>query len=57
MRPVAALALFVLATSPAWAQFRVIGPLSVPTLDEGGLVALVALVGVVGALVARRRKK
>jgi len=55
---VAAVALLALGTTSAWAG--VIGVnfgLNVPTLDEGGLIALVALVGVVGGLVARRRFK
>ena len=57
-KAVAAVALFALASTPAWAgAFRVLGALGVPTLDEGGLVALVALVGVVGGLIARRRFK
>ena len=49
-------ALFVVASSSVYAQ-SISGFFQVPTLDEGGLVALVAIVGVVGALVARRRIK
>ena len=56
-KTVAAVALFVLGTTAAWAGGFNFGALSVPTLDEGGLVALVALVGVVGGLIARRRSK
>ena len=58
-KAVAAVALFALATTPAWAGLvRTVGSiLGVPTLDEGGLVALVALVGVVGGLIARRRSR
>ena len=57
-KAVAAVALFALATTPAWAGFvRAVGSFGVPTLDEGGLVALVALVGVVGGLIARRRSR
>jgi hypothetical protein len=54
---VAAVALLSLASTSAWAGLGGInfGALTVPTLDEGGLVALVALVGVVGGLIARRR--
>lgn len=55
MKTVVAVALLVLGTAPAWAA--VIFPSSVPTLDEGGLAALIALVGVIGGLIARRRKK
>ena len=58
MKTIAVLALLVLGTAPAVsAQVLFSSPLSVPTLDEGGLVALVAVVGLVGALIARRRKK
>jgi len=56
----AAITLLGLGTTPAWAGGIggiVFGALSVPSLDEGGLVALVALVGVVGGLIARRRLK
>jgi hypothetical protein len=56
MKTVAAVALLVLGTAPAWAG-RLIILNQVPTLEEGGLVALVALVGIVGGLIARRRKK
>ena len=56
-KTIAAAALFVLGTAPAWAGVFNFGALSVPTLDDGGLVALVALVGVVGGLIARRRSK
>ena len=58
MKAIAALALFTLATTSAAAQSIGIGnAFQVPTLDEGGLVALVALVGAVGAFIARRRGK
>ena len=30
---------------------------SLPTLDEGGLIAMIALVGVVGGIIARHRRK
>ena len=56
MKTITALALFALGTAPAWAQFRV-NFFPVPALDEGGLIALVAVVGVVGAYIARRRRK
>ena len=56
MKILAAAALLALGTAPAWAG-RPIFFSQVPTLDEGGLIALVALVGVVGGLIARRRKK
>ena len=55
MKRVAALLLSILVSSLAYGQ-----PLpnfSVPSLDEGGLIALIALVGVVGGVLARRRKK
>ena len=55
MKTTAAIALFVLGSAPAWAG-KVITATPVPTLDEGGLVALIALVGLVGGLIARRRK-
>ena len=58
MKTVAAFALLVLGTAPALAQqLNLRGALQVPTLDEGGLVALVALVGVVGGIIAHRRRK
>jgi hypothetical protein len=50
-----ALGLLSLAVTSAYAAN--VSPATVPTLDEGGLVALIALVGVVGGFVARRRKK
>jgi hypothetical protein len=56
MKTVAAVALLMLGTAPAWAG-RLIVINQIPTLEEGGLVALVALIGVVGGLIARRRKK
>ena len=55
MKTFAAVALLALGTTPVWAA--VILPTSIPTLDEGGLVALAALIGVIGGLIARRRKK
>jgi hypothetical protein len=30
---------------------------ALPALDEGGLIVMIALVGVVGGIVARRRRK
>ena len=58
-KAVAALALLVLGTAPVSAQvlLNLRGALQVPTLDEGGLVALVALVGAVGGIIAHRRRK
>ena len=55
----AALSLLVLGAAPTLASAGILtfGALTVPTLDEGGLVALVALVGVVGGLIVRRRNK
>ena len=55
----AILGLLVLGTAPTWAGAGglTFGALTVPTLDEGGLIALVALVGVIGGLIARRRNK
>ena len=55
MKRTAAVVLSMLASGLAYAQAQ--PPISLPALDEGGLVALVALIGVVGAIVARRRKK
>jgi hypothetical protein len=57
IKTVAAIALVALGSTQAWAGEFVFGALGVPSLDEGGLVALVALVGVVGGLIARRRFK
>ena len=56
-KALAAVTLLALGTTPAWAGVLLFGPLTVPTLDEGGLIALVALVGVVGGVIARRRFK
>jgi hypothetical protein len=47
--------LLMLASNLAYG-LAIIQPTSVPALDEGGLVALIALIGVVGGIVARRRK-
>ena len=56
LKTIAAVAFSAFAVTPAHAgMFRFVP--TVPTLDEGGLIALIALVGVVGGLVARRRKK
>jgi hypothetical protein len=54
MKRAALLLLSMLASSLAYGQVQ---PTTVPTLDEGGLVALIALVGVVAGVVSRRRKK
>jgi hypothetical protein len=48
-------ALLAFAAAPTWAG-SILPAATVPTLDEGGLIALVALVGVVGGFIARRRK-
>jgi hypothetical protein len=45
----------LLATSVAWAQAA--PAVALPTLDEGGLIAMIALVGVIGGIIARRRMK
>ena len=55
MTKLAVFALLAFATAPAWAG-ALLPATTVPTLDEGGLIALVALVGVVGGVIARRRK-
>ena len=55
MKRVAVLLLSILASSLAYGQ--VLTAFSVPSLDEGGLIALIALVSVVGGVLARRRKK
>ena len=54
MTRAAVLVLLMLTSSAAYGPVRVI---SLPALDEGGLIALIALVGIVGGVVARRRKK
>lgn len=56
MKTIAAVVLFAIGIAPAHAAVLSVAN-SVPTLDEGGLIALIALIGVVGGLVARRRKK
>lgn len=56
MKTIAAIVLFAIGIAPAHAGMLQLVP-SVPTLDEGGLVALIALIGVVGGLVACRRRK
>ena len=35
---------------------RIGSPVSAPTLDEIGLIALVVIMGVVGGMIARRKK-
>jgi IPTL-CTERM motif len=57
MKTIAVFVLFAVGIAPAYAGMFRISTTSVPTLDEGGLIALIALVGVVGGLIARRRKK
>jgi hypothetical protein len=50
--------LFLLGMGPAFAASLLrTTALAVPTLDEGGLAALVAIVGIIGGLIARHRKK
>lgn len=53
MPKLAAVALLALVAVPAWASLRIT---AVPALDDGGLVALIGLMGVVAGLIARRRK-
>ncbi len=57
MRAVLMVALPLLAAGTAHAGLAQVVPISLPTLDDVGLVALISLVGVVGGLIARRRKK
>jgi hypothetical protein len=57
MERAAVLVLSMLVSSLAYGPVRAPNALSVPSLDEGGLIALIALVGVVGGILARRRKK
>jgi hypothetical protein len=54
MKRLAALLLSISASGIAHAQQQV---LVIPTLDEGGLIAMIALVGIVGGIIARRRRK
>jgi hypothetical protein len=54
MNRAAALLVLMLVSGAAFGQVQVT---SVPALDEGGLVALIALIGVVGGIVARHHKK
>ena len=56
MNRAAALLVLMLVSGAAYGPVRV-EALGVPALDEGGLVALIALIGVVGGIVARRHKK
>ena len=56
MKTIAAVVLFAIGIAPAHAGALKLAT-SVPTLDEGGLIALIAVIGVVAGLVARRRKK
>jgi len=54
----AKIALIAVALSPAvvFAQIQRL-PVDAPTLDEVGLIALISLIGAVGAYFARRNKK
>lgn len=54
MKRLAALLSSLLVSGLAQAQSQAV---SLPTLDEGGLIAMIALVGVVGGIIARRRRK
>ena len=56
MKTIAAVIVFAIGIAPAHAGALKLAT-SVPTLDEGGLIALIAVIGVVAGLVARRRKK
>ena len=55
MKHLAALLSSLLVQGIAHAQQQQV--VALPTLDEGGLVAMIALVGVVGGIIARRRSK
>ncbi len=57
MKTIAAVVLFAIGIAPAYAGKQLLVNASVPTLDEGGLIALIAVIGIVAGLVARRRKK
>jgi hypothetical protein len=50
-------ALFGASVSHALAGVSVFIPTPLPTLDEVGLIALTAVVGIAGGIAARRRKK
>ncbi len=54
MKRLAVLLASLFASGIAHAQVQAV---SLPTLDEGGLIAMIALVGVVGGIIARRRRK
>jgi hypothetical protein len=54
MKRAAVLFMLMLASGAAYGPVQVN---SLPALDEGGLIALIALIGVVGGIVARRHKK
>jgi len=54
MNRAAALLVLMLVSGAAYGPVQVI---SLPALDEGGLVALIALIGAAGGIVARRHKK
>ncbi|NDP41920.1 MAG: hypothetical protein GZ089_04255 [Aromatoleum sp.] len=56
MKTIAAVIVLAIGIAPAYAGKQVLVS-SVPMLDEGGLIALIAVIGVVAGLVARRRKK
>jgi len=55
MRRAAVFLSFLLAASVAHAQ--ALPPVQLPALDDGGLIAMIALVGIIGGFVARRRRK
>ena len=54
MKRLAVLLSSLFASGIVYAQVQAV---ALPTLDEGGLIAMIALVGVVGGIIARRRKK
>jgi hypothetical protein len=56
MKRAALLLSSLLASSLAYGQVQ---PASVvvPTLDDGGMLMMIALVGVIGGIMSRRRKK
>lgn len=56
MKRTAVLLLSTLSSGLAFAQ-TLPPAAATPALDDGGLIALIALIGVVGGIVARRRKK
>jgi len=57
MKRAALLLSSLLASSVAYGQAGPPPAVTVPTLDEGGLFAMIALVGVIGGIIARRLKK